>query len=583
MAKSKTKAAPAAAGPVPGMIAEVSLKAPWELVEAFALHPRWRPKDVNKGADMIVKRLTKLGVPVTVHEPEIYLSVPFEASVKAGRKTYRAKPPAYSLSCPEGITGEVAYAPGTYSRTIGKLFDKNAQSYDMASLKGRIVVSEGFAFPQKIREFELAGAIAVVAVNPGVDIHWGICTSIWGTPDLDDLPRKPGIPVVAVNNADGKAIIALAGTGKEITVSTTLEEGWYKQKVPVVDIRGHEEPEKFVLLHGHYDAWDVGVGDNAVGDACMLEIARVLAKHPGALRRSVRIAWWPGHSTGRYAGSTWFADAFAIDLDENCVAQINCDSPGCRWATLFKDVSWMKETEGFAKRVIHEVAGLEGHGERPHRAGDYSFNNIGISSLMMLSSTMPDELRAEKGYYTVGGCGGNIAWHTENDTIEIADGPILERDIKVYLGLVAGIADAEVLPFDWRATVKDFAAAVAGYAKAAGKTFDLAPSADAVARLEKALDAFYGRIEKGRIAPKAANAAIERLARVLVPINFTREPRFRHDPAVPIPALPTIALAADLKTYAKEKAGFARTQLVRGQNRLVAALREAERIVAAAG
>ena len=63
------------------------------------------------------------------------------------------------------------------------------------------------------------------------------------------------------------------------------------------------------------------------------------------LKRSVRIAWWPGHSTGRYAGSTWFADAFAIDLDENCVAQVNCDSPGCRWATLFKDISWMSETE----------------------------------------------------------------------------------------------------------------------------------------------------------------------------------------------------------------------------------------------
>ena len=34
---------------------------------------------------------------------------------------------------------------------------------------------------------------------------------------------------------------------------------------------------------------------------------------------------------------------------------------------------------------------------------------------------MPTALREEKGYYAVGGCGGNIAWHTENDTLEIAD------------------------------------------------------------------------------------------------------------------------------------------------------------------
>jgi hypothetical protein len=66
----------------------------------------------------------------------------------------------------------------------------------------------------------------------------------------------------------------------------------------------------------------------------------------------------------------------------------------------------------------------------------------------MLSSTMPDDLRAEKNYYAVSGCGGNIAWHTENDTMDIADTDILQRDIKGSLALVAGIADAPVLPFD---------------------------------------------------------------------------------------------------------------------------------------
>jgi N-acetylated-alpha-linked acidic dipeptidase len=560
------------------LLDEISLDAPWELVERFATTPRWKPADVNKGADMIVKRLKSLGVPVTVHEPEIYLSIPFEASVTVAGRTMRAKPPAYSVPT-TGVTAEIAYVPAAYSKSIGKRFHRNQTATDMSVLKGRIAISEGFAFPQKIREFELAGAVGVIAVNPGIDVHWGICTSIWGTPDLDDLPRKPGIPVVAVNNPDGNDLIKLAGTGQTITIAAHLEEGWFRQKVPVVEIRGREEPEKFVLLHGHYDSWDVGVGDNAT---TMLEIARVLAKHAGQLRRSVRIAWWPGHSTGRYAGSTWFADHFALDLDANCVAQINCDSPGCRWATEFKDVSWTKETEGHAKAVIKAVAGLESHGERPHRAGDYSFNNIGISSLLMLSSTMPDALRAKKGYYTVGGCGGNIAWHTENDTLEIADKEILLRDIKVYCETVASIADAPVLPFDWRAQVAEFADTIAGYQKAAGKAFDFGPALAATASLADTLARFHQAIAAGTIAAARANAVIQRLARILVPINYTTGPRFRHDPATPVAPLPTLATATTLKGMDKTMLGFARTQLVRGQNRYVAALREAEQLTAAA-
>jgi hypothetical protein len=293
----------------------------------------------------------------------------------------------------------------------------------------------------------------------------------------------------------------------------------------------------------------------------------------------VRIAWWPGHSTGRYAGSTWYADRFALDIDEHCVAHINCDSPGCCFATQYKDISWMKETEAFAQAVIREITGLPAHGERPHRAGDYAFNNIGVSSLFMLSSTMPDALREQKGYYTVGGCGGNIAWHTEHDTLAIADRDIMVRDIKVYLGTVLRIANAAILPFDWRAAVAEFDDTIARYQEAAGARFDFSPARAANAALAAALERFHDLVADDKLGAELANRVIERLARILVPINYTRAPRFRHDPALPVPPLPTIAVATELDDYAGEHLGFALTQLTRGQNRLVAALRDARRLV----
>ena len=571
-------------GALDPIVEDVSLDVPWALVEKFSKLPRWKTKDVNKSCDVIVKALKDCGVPVEVHEPSLYLSIPYSASIEAGGRTMRAKPPAYARDCRDGLTAELVYVPAAYSKTITTLFAKN-QDEELTSakrLKGKIVVSEGFAFPQKMSEFEQKGAVGIIAVNPGVDVHWGICTSIWGTPDLDDLPRKPGIPIAAVNNADGKALIEMAGKGQKATIRTEMEEGWFTQKVPVVTIPG-KDADKFVLVHGHYDSWDIGVGDNATGDATLLELARVFWKHRKRLQRSVKIAWWPGHSTGRYAGSTWFADQFAIDLDENCVAQVNCDSPGCRWATTFNNLSAMAETEGHVDATIKAVCGVTPKPERPPRAGDYAFNNIGISSFFMLSSTMPDDLRAKKGYYAVGGCGGNIAWHTENDLIDIADKEFLLRDMKVYAQAVIGVANADILPFDWTAATREFAATITKYQKAAGTAFDFAPAAAAVEELDKALGKFYRAAKAGKIEADAANAVIQRLARILVPINYTREARFRHDPALPIPELPTLSAAEDIKSMPKAAQGFARTQLTRGQNRLVAALREATRLVQAAG
>ena len=529
--------------------------------------------------DEVVSRLREHGVHVTVHEPSLYLSLPGAARVEAGGKTFRAKPPAYSVDARNGLTGKIVYVGAHHNSMIEDMFEQKVDTtQELADrVRGKIVISEGFASPGLVSQFEEIGAIGVIGVNPGVDIHWGICTTIWGTPDLDDLPRKPRIPAAAVNKETGAALIEIAEKGGEVTLFTEMEEGWFTSKLPEVFIPGTEEPEKYVFLHGHLDSWDVGVGDNATGDATMLEIARVLWANRGKLKRSVRICWWPGHSTGRYAGSTWFSDAFALDLEQNAVAQVNCDSPGCRWATEFINLSRMSETEAFLAEIVEDVAGKAIEGERPHRAGDYSFNNIGISSYLMLSSTMPDIQREEKGYYTVGGCGGNIAWHTENDTLEIADKDILLRDIKVYLLAVLRNANATILPFDWRATAREFAQTVADYQKAAGDRFDLSASADAVAELAHALDDFYARVEAGKIKPEQANAVIQDLARILVPINFTRVNRFSHDPALTIPPLPSIAQAAELDQFDETTIGFARTQLVRGQNRLISALRQARR------
>ena len=464
------------------ILGELSSDAPWALIERFTTLVRESgSEDERIAAQYISERLSEFGVPHNVYTPELFLSVPISASVEINGKSLRAKAPSCSASTgPAGISGEVVYLKRQASQNVGDFFDFTAD--DATDVRGKIVLLDGMSVPKAVWELKQRGAIGQIYINPGVDIHWGTCTTVWGAPDLDSDPRQPKTPVANINRPDGDALIKQlqAGAKIEATIHTQLKEGWFECPVIVADIEGQVEPERFLLVHGHLDSWDVGIGDNAVGDGTLLELARVFHNNRDQLTRSLKVAWWTGHSTGRYGASTWFADTFGLDLARNCIAQVDIDSPGCRWATEYYDISWMTETEDFCVQAIKDVTGQTAKGERPHQAGDYSFNNIGLSGFFMLLSTMPADMRQEKGYYAVGGCGANIAWHTENDTLEIADRDNLMRDLRVYVATLQRVLNNPIHPFDFRKLAAEFQDTLDRYAEGAGDAVDFSAAYQAL-------------------------------------------------------------------------------------------------------
>ncbi|MBO0690761.1 MAG: M28 family peptidase, partial [Candidatus Dormibacteraeota bacterium] len=317
----------------------------WRLVEEFShLVRESGTAEEMQAVERISARLDRWAIPYTVHEPELWISLPRDASLVIDTATYPAKTPSMAASTPEsGLRGPVVYLAGGYARSVDDIFAAESVEGDVA---GKIVVTEGMPMPGKVALLEQRGAAGVVCIAPGERIHEGICTSIWGSPDLTTWGRQPRIPVVSVSNADGKALAARIGPDSQATVVARHDTRWRRIPVVEAEIRGSAEPERFVLLHGHLDSWHVGVGDNATGDATLLEAARAIGERRGQLRRSIRICWWSGHSHGRYAGSTWYADTFANDLARNCICHLNCDSPGCRDATVYENVYWMAELEG---------------------------------------------------------------------------------------------------------------------------------------------------------------------------------------------------------------------------------------------
>lgn len=572
------------------LLESISLDTPWDIVERFSRITRLSGTPEERTAiDLLMSRLAEWGVPHTLHEPEAFISIPLSASVRLdgpGGKTFRAKTPAMSISTDDGeVTGELVYVPSDTSEDAAGDVFATGVTFGGKDVCGKIVMTEGFASPGKVTDVMAAGAAAGIFINPGEAIHDGICTSIWGTPDLDNRADQPTIPVIAINHPDGQELIDAARSGATVAVSTKLDTGWRTIPVLVAEIPGARVPDEFVLLHGHLDSWNEGVGDNATGDATMLELARTFWRQRDSLARSLRIAWWSGHSHGRYAGSTWYADAFGVELARDCVGQVNCDSPGCRWADTYNYLTAMPETVPFVDTVIRDVTTITPQTERPPRAGDYSFNGIGLSGFYMLSSTMSEELRAEKNYYAVGGCGANIEWHTEGDTLEIADRANLLRDMKVYAASILRILNAAAVPFDFRSTTREFREVLATYQEAAGDAFDFGASVTALDQLDAALARLYGTApvdaSPSDEVARVFNFAQRRLARLLVPVNYSRMEAFRHDPALGVLQLPDLAPALRIPATGTDVAelGILRTHLTRGQNRLVWTLIQAREVV----
>jgi hypothetical protein len=573
----------------------IQLDEPKSLLETFVTLVRESgTPDEETAGRYIVSRLQALGVPVTLHEPELYISNPVRAELTVGdangaSRALHARPPAMGRSTGEvAVEGEIHYVPSTYAGGTSTLFDLPEAARGGGAddpVRGRIVLTEGFSMPASVGAFERRGAIGQIFIHPGERVHEGICTSIWGAPTMESLGRKPAVPVVCISHPDGEGLIADARRGPvRASIKTWLREGWMRCLLPVADIRGQDDPEEFLLVHGHYDSWYEGIGDNATGDAALLELARVLWGLRDRLRRTVRIAWWPGHSTGRYAGSTWYADTFADEIDEHCVAQLDIDSPGCAGATAYEEVMWMAEADALCRSAIHDALGLDSGRVRPLRAGDYSFNQIGPTGLYMLLSNIPAEERRRRGYYAVGGCGGNIAWHTVDDLMAVADLEILRRDLMVYLTTIVRILNAPLHPFDYRAAMDEMRAAVVKYHDAAAGEIDLSPVADDLARLSDEVDAWRAGAE-ARVAQargdrelrRRTNATLRRIARLLVPLNYAKGERFDHDPALKFGVVPRLEPAASLPSAPPESRRFAKVGLIREMNKVRSALKAVRR------
>ncbi len=529
-----------------------------------------------RAAEYIADQLHAAGVPVQVHEFDAYLSYPIRATLEV------LAPTRMQFSC---LTHSFGRATGPDGVVADLLYLDDG---DMNRGAWRACMIDGLATPVTILRASRAGCAAVVFANQDRVIHNMIGTTVWGTPALDQVDRLPQVPVVSVNLEGGETLRRLLRDSVQVAVRivTDVKTGWVRSRLPEARIPGSGGAPAFVLVGGHYCSWHAGVTDNATGDACLLEMARILWEQRRDLKRNARICWWPGHSHGRYSGSTWYADTFFTEMAEHCLAYHNIDSPGVRGATRYVARSTTAELERFCRAMIERVTGqAQAPVHRPSRSADQSFLANGVPSFSAYPF-LPDDHPDRRSW--TGGSAAAWWWHTEFDTLDKADPEILALDTRLSLTAVLELANAGVLPFNHADTGREIRAVLARLATAVGPHLDLAPAlAEADAFLEVA-----EKVEsaKGRTAGTSAerfNEALVRISRILVPVVYSQGGRFHHDPAELSPVmratgqftLPGLSKAAALPGLAgKVEFGFLRAQVTRERNRLVTALRHAKRL-----
>lgn len=407
-------------------------------------------KGESDAIDYIVKELGKNSIEYHIHKYSALISNPIDSDllINTGGKEERivSKTRSFSYSTDGQYKyGDLIYIPSKElnDSIIVYELNKNKATRD---LENKIIISET-TNPILVLELQNRGAIGYVQFWDGEEelIHEGIFNPIWGTPNYNELDYYPRIPILAINGKDGKVILEKIKYGNiKARIMTNLINS--VTDIPVIEavIKPNKNyNDKFVLIGNHLDSWYYGATDNGTGNALALYLAKYFNDVRDGLNCEIRIAWWTGHSNGRYAGSSCYASDNYSDLKKNCLSYVNIDMPGLKGAEKYSNVSSGPELFSLASKYIKKLTNQDVKLALPVRGWDQSFQNIGITPLFVWLSTLEDNHQ-----YTTGKSLMPWWWHTEEDLIDYYDESVLELDAKLYINTINDLANSGLKSFE---------------------------------------------------------------------------------------------------------------------------------------
>jgi len=539
-------------------------------------------------AEYSAAALTKAGVSARVHEMPGLVSFPEKGEMRVlspVELSIEANTLGHSLpTLPDGISAELMdVASGAFGE------------YEGRDATGKITLSELSYHParhEKQRISAIMGATGCVMMNWGHPensaVPFGSVKPVWGNPTPETYKSEMAtLPCIGIARTAGLKLREMLESGPvRVWFRANVENGWRPVQITVGEVKGRSDD--FVVVGGHQDSWPgPQATDNAAGNACILELARVFQQNRDKLRRGLVAGFWTGHETGTMIGSSWFVDRNWDRLREHAVAYLQIDQPACagttRWSSA-SNVELKRFHQGVEKRIL---------GSRPaawRRAvknGDASFFGLGVPMLAAQGAFTEEELKKT--------ALANLGWwhHSVENTIDKLDFTFMADHLRVYAAYLWELCTAVVLPFEYVSVADGFVERL-DQLKAGAEGIGLQGAADrakafktSAERLESVAQDWRGRYAAGKTKDEAPaevlNACMKRLSRALVPLASTSKGAYGHDPYGYTPQGTMIPTLFDVPRYAKLGDGEARwmleTQLVRDRNRIADALDDCRRLI----
>ena len=285
--------------------------------------------------EFLAKAFAKAGCEVTMEWLPGYVSTPEKAALRVNGEAFPCL--THPMTPSAAVEGRLRYVAAGH----------DAEANDLAD---SIVLTEGLAMEPRVRAFEARGARGVIFIT-GRFTHNMIVSRVWGSPTPETRHDYVGIPVASTSLSTGNSLKTLAKENACACLATEVHSRW--TTIPALTATLPGVSDDFVMVTGHNDSWGLGALDNASGNACELELARLMASVPREKRLlTIRFVIWGGHSHGRYAGSTAYLDAHFMELAQHGLLNINTDCLGGRGATVLTQSPAMACTADLARFAL---------------------------------------------------------------------------------------------------------------------------------------------------------------------------------------------------------------------------------------